>query len=54
MENLINELCTKTGVDRATAEKVVAYLKENATRLPELLGSGGLGITGKVGEVMGR
>ena len=62
MENLINDICLKTGIDRATAEKVAGYLKDNFTRLPELLGSpqqGGLkgklsSVASKVSEVMGR
>jgi hypothetical protein len=62
MENLINDICQKTGIDRATAEKVAGYLKDNMTRIPELLQTaqaGGLkgvvsSVASKVGEVMGR
>jgi hypothetical protein len=61
MEKMINELVEKTGVDRATAEKVVAYLKDNASRIPELLGGAGGGVGGvaksvinKVGDALGR
>ena len=54
MEQLINDLCNKTGIDRATAEKVAGYLKENATRLPEMLGTGGGGIASKIGGMIGR
>lgn len=39
METLIAELMSKVGLDQATAEKVVQYLKANAHRLPELLQS---------------
>jgi hypothetical protein len=39
METLIAELMAKVGLDRATAEKIVEYLKANAHRLPELLQS---------------
>lgn len=39
MDKLIDELTAKVGLDRGTAEKVVQFLKDNAHRLPELLGS---------------
>jgi hypothetical protein len=57
MENLINDICEKTGIDRATAEKVAGYLKDNMGRIPTLLqgGGGGLkGVAGKVGDVLGH
>lgn len=63
MEKLINELCERTGIDPATAQKVASYLQANATRIPELLGMGGDGggtkgiaqnLTGKVGDMLGR
>jgi hypothetical protein len=38
MEELVNQLVAKVGIDRATAEKVVAFLKEHATELPKWLG----------------
>jgi hypothetical protein len=37
MDELINGLVTKVGLDEATAKKVVTFLKENATQLPALL-----------------
>lgn len=56
MEKMISELCQRTGIDRSTAEKVVLYLKENATRIPEMLGSadGTRGVAGKIGDFVGR
>ena len=60
MEHLIDDICAKTGIDRATAEKVAAYVKDNLPRLPALLGqTGGLGdtmgkVASKVGSVFGR
>ena len=39
MDKLLDELTSKVGLDRGTAEKVVQFLKDNAHRLPELLGS---------------
>lgn len=59
MEKLINELCERTGISREQAEKVVAFIKDNAGRIPQMLqaGNGGgvaQGIAGKVGEMIGR
>ncbi len=42
MEELINQLVSKVGIDRPTAEKVANFLKENATQLPKWLGQGGI------------
>ena len=39
MDKLLDELTSEVGLDRGTAEKVVQFLKDNAHRLPELLGS---------------
>lgn len=63
MENLINDICQKTGLDRETAGKLAMYLRDNLTRIPELLqgapATGGLkgvvsGVKSKLGDVMGR
>lgn len=49
MEELINGLVEKVGLDKETAEKVMEFLKENSDKLPEIMGSmkdklpGGLG-----------
>lgn len=43
MEELMNGLIAKTGIDKATAEKVIAFLKENAHQIPKLLGQTDLG-----------
>jgi hypothetical protein len=43
MEEMINGLVAKAGIDKATAEKVVAFLKENAHNIPRWLGSTDLG-----------
>ena len=40
MEELINGLVEKCGLDKAQADAVVAYLKENMTKLPEMLDGG--------------
>ncbi len=39
MEEFINQLTSKTGIDRATAEKVVNFLKDNPQELTKLLGN---------------
>lgn len=56
MEQLINDICEKTGIDRSTAEKVAGYLKDNATKLPQLLGQQGGpgGIASKLGGMVGH
>jgi hypothetical protein len=43
MEDMINQLVQKTGISQEQATKVVAFLKENAHRLPEWLGSSDIG-----------
>ena len=40
METLIEDICEKTGLDRATAQRVAGYLKANVTRIPQLLQAG--------------
>lgn len=63
MDQLIEDICKKTGIDRATAEKVAGYVKANVTRIPQLLqggaGDGGLkgaaaNVAGKVGDAFRR
>lgn len=51
MDELISGLISKVGLDKATAEKVVGFLKENATKVPQWLGSSDAakGIAEKVG-----
>ena len=46
MENFISELAERVGIDQATAEKVVDFVKENIHRLPELLGNQSAGASG--------
>jgi hypothetical protein len=62
MENLINDLCQKTGLDKATATKVASYMKDNIGRIPQLLQAtgtaGGLksavgNVASKVGDIVG-
>lgn len=42
MDEIINGLITKVGLDKETAEKVIAFLKEHADELPALLAKSGL------------
>ncbi|MCA9634528.1 MAG: hypothetical protein KC420_00650 [Myxococcales bacterium] len=42
MDEIINGLITKVGLDKETAEKVIAFLKEHADDLPGLLAKSGL------------
>ena len=37
MDNFINEMAERVGIDQATAHKVVDFIQENIHRLPELL-----------------
>lgn len=49
MDEIVAQLSKQVGIDKATAEKVVAFLKENAHKLPELLGSDiGKSLTDKI------
>jgi hypothetical protein len=43
MDEMINGLIAKTGIDKATAEKVVAFIKENAHNIPKWIGSTDIG-----------
>ncbi len=55
MEELINQLVTKVGIDRATAEKVANFLKDNASQLPKWLGQSGIAdkLPGGLGGMLG-
>ncbi len=43
MNELINGLIKKVGLDEETAKKVMAFLQENASQVPQWLASSGLG-----------
>jgi hypothetical protein len=49
MDDIINGLCSKAGISQEQARQVVDYLKQNADKLPQLLGQAGVG--GKLGEI---
>jgi len=42
MDDLIQGLMSKVGLDKATAEKVIAFLKENADDIPAMLAKSGM------------
>ena len=59
MDAIINGLIEQVGLDKETAEKVIAFLKEHADELPALLAKSGLadqlpeGIADKIPEGLG-
>ena len=42
MEELINQLSAKTGIDKATATKVADFIQEHAADIPKWLGQSGI------------
>lgn len=59
MEEFVQKLMAKVGLDRGQAEGVFNFLRENAQDLPRLLGSGGDGglkekLQSGLGGIMGR
>ncbi len=55
MEEFIETLMTKAGLDRATAEKVVNVIKEHADDVPKWLGQSGVldKLPGGLGDKIG-
>jgi hypothetical protein len=56
MEDFIQGLVQKVGLDRATAEKVVAFVKEHADDVPKWLASSGIAdkLPGGLGDKLGK
>ncbi len=52
MDDIIQGLCSKTGISQDQAAKVVDYLKQNADKLPQMLGKSGVGA--KLGEAASK
>jgi hypothetical protein len=48
MEEFVQKLTSKVGIDKETAEKVLQFLKENASQLPRWLGSEGGSVAEKL------
>lgn len=42
MEDLINQLVAKTGIDKETATKVANFIQEHAADIPKWLGQSGI------------
>jgi len=54
MQELLAGLKDKVGLDGETAQKVIAYLKENATNLPGWLGSATDAVADKLPGGLGK
>ncbi|HZH97478.1 MAG TPA: hypothetical protein VEX38_00785 [Fimbriimonadaceae bacterium] len=55
MDDMINKLVTQVGIDRATAEKVVSFLKDHADEVPKWLAQSGVAskLPGGIGDKLG-
>ncbi len=53
MEEFIEKMASQVGIDKATAEKVVSFLKDHASEIPKLLSGGGDKDGGVMGQVQG-
>ncbi len=55
MDEFINQMVAKVGIDKATAEKVVSFLKEHADELPKLIAQSGFAdkLPGPLGDLFG-
>ncbi len=56
MDELINKMVDKVGIDKATAEKVMAFLKDNAGDAVKYLQSSGIAdkLPGGLGDKLGK
>jgi len=48
MEEFVQKMVDKVGIDKATAEKVIAFLKDHADDAMHLLGKSGLDLKHKL------
>lgn len=48
MDQLIEQLCAKTGIDRATADKVAQFIKNHAHEIPQWISQAKSGEGGNV------
>lgn len=53
MKELLDGLMEKVGLDESKANSVIAFLKENASKVPGWLGGAAAGIGGKVAGGLG-
>ena len=53
MDELMNGLVEKVGLDKATAEKVIDFLKNNASEIPAMLAKAGVAdkLPGGIGKL---
>ena len=56
MEDFVNKMVEKVGIDKATAEKVVAFLKDHAEDAVKYLQSSGMAdkLPGGLGDKLGK
>lgn len=56
MEELLNGLVSKCGIDKATAEKVIDFLKEHASDVSKFIADRGLldKLPGGLGDTLGK
>ncbi len=56
MEDFVNKMVEKVGIDKATAEKVVAFLKDHADDAVQLLQKSGIAdkLPGGLGDKLGK
>lgn len=54
MEELINQLVAKTGIDRGIAENVAKFIQDHAAEIPQWLGQGFADkLPGGLGDMLG-
>ena len=51
MEELVQGLITKCGLDESTAKKVAEFIKEHAADIPKWLGKAGVDLPGGLGKL---
>ena len=56
MEDFVNKMVEKVGIDKATAEKVIAFLKDHAEDAVKYLQTSGLAdkLPGGLGDQLGK
>lgn len=56
MEDFVNKMVEKVGIDKATAEKVLAFLKDHAEDAVKYLQTSGIAdkLPGGVGDKLGK
>ena len=54
MEDMLQGLIDKVGLDKETAMKVIDFVKDNADKIPEWIGSSGLAdkLPGGLGDML--